>query len=212
MRKRKLILLLMLVLAAAAVFGIPLTRINYDLNRYLSDDTMTKRSLQVMTEEFGSSEQLRVMFADLPEEELTEAAERLNAMPEVLLAAHDPEKDRAERDGVTYQLINLPLNECDTAKLVTSLRAMFPEKGKYWVGGSAANLLDVQKSVGAEIPLVMAISVAVVLLVLLLTSHAWLEPVILLITLGISILINLGTNSRSARFSSWRCPLTTPSC
>ena len=72
-RKRKLILLLMLVLAAAAVFGIPLTRINYDLNRYLSDDTMTKRSLQVMTEEFGSSEQLRVMFADLPEEELTEA-------------------------------------------------------------------------------------------------------------------------------------------
>ena len=71
---------------------------------------------------------------------------------------------------------------------------MFPDAGDYAVGGSAAALLDVQNSVGAEIPGVMGIAVAVVLLVLLLTSHAWLEPAVILIVLAISILINMGTN------------------
>jgi predicted RND superfamily exporter protein len=51
---------------------------------------------------------------------------------------------------------------------------MFPEAGKYYVGGSAAKQLDVQNSVGEEMPLVMVISLAVVIAVLLLTSHAWL--------------------------------------
>ena len=61
------------ILAAAAISctTISKTRINYDLNRYLADDTMTKRALAVMEQEFGSAEQLRIMFADLTEEQLS---------------------------------------------------------------------------------------------------------------------------------------------
>ena len=40
----------------------------------------------------------------------------------------------------------------------------------------------------------MIIAVAVVLTMLLITSHAWLEPIILLIVLAVSILLNMGTN------------------
>ena len=62
------------------------------------------------------------------------------------------------------------------------------------VGGPAASTLDLQTRVAQEIPLVMAVSVGIVVLVLLLTSHAWLEPAVLLLVLAVSILINMGTN------------------
>ena len=55
----------LLLLAVLCVFTIGRTRINYDLTRYLDRNTMTRRALDVMAEEFGSPEQLRIMFTRL---------------------------------------------------------------------------------------------------------------------------------------------------
>ena len=191
-RFRLAILAGMLLIAALCVPGIARTRINYDLTAYLAEDTMTRRSMRVMEEEFGASEQLRVLFWDVDEKTLSARVQQLQALPEVFLASHDPETGRIARDGHEYRLVNLTLSECDGAALVETLRGLYP--GECWVGGSAAEQLDVQESVGAEMPEVMVISVLVVLAVLLLTSHAWLEPAVLLIVLALSILINMGTN------------------
>ena len=193
-RFRILLLVLILTLAAASVFMISKTTINYDLTRYLSEDTMTRRALAVMEQEFGSSEQLRIMFVDQDEGFLEKAVRDLNALPEIFLAAYDAEENRKETNGKMYQLVTLTLDDCDAAVLVKSLREMFPEAGEYYVGGSAAMQLDVQNSVGREIPEVMVIAVIVVLAVLLLTSHAWLEPFLILFVLAVSIIINMGTN------------------
>ena len=190
-------IVILIVLLLAAVWSVPQisrTRINYDLTRYLSDSTMTKRALKVMNEEFGSSEQLYIMFADRSDEEIARCTDQLQGMEEIRFVQSDPSAEIKEKDGVTYRRLTLTLHECDAAALVTKLRSLFPDAGKYWVGGSAAQQLDVQRSVGAEIPGVMIIAVAVVLLVLLLTSHAWFEPLLLLVVFAVSILINMGTN------------------
>ena len=190
-------IVILIVLLLAAVWSVPQisrTRINYDLTRYLSDSTMTKRALKVMNEEFGSTEQLYIMFADRSDEEITRYTDQLQNMEEIRFVQSDPSADIKEKDGITYRRLTLTLHECDAAALVTKLRSLFPDAGKYWVGGTAAQQLDVQRSVGAEIPGVMIIAVAVVLLVLLLTSHAWFEPLLLLVVFAVSILINMGTN------------------
>lgn len=190
-------IVILIVLLLAAVWSVPQisrTRINYDLTRYLSDSTMTKRALKVMNEEFGSTEQLYVMFADRSDEEIARCTDQLQNMEEIRFVQSDPSADIKEKDGITYRRLTLTLHECDAAALVTKLRSLFPDAGKYWVGGTAAQQLDVQHSVGAEIPGVMIIAVAVVLLVLLLTSHAWFEPLLLLVVFAVSILINMGTN------------------
>ena len=193
-RFRIWILICILAVAAWSVFQIGRTNINYDLTRYLSDDTMTKKTLGVMQEEFGTTEQLRLLFENQDETALQGIMDRLREMPEILAVQYDPETDRKQQDGTEWQLVTVTLDNCDTAALVTTLRGMFPEAGHYSVGGTAARQLDVQQSVGAEIPGIMAIAVAVVFGVLLLTSHAWLEPVLLLIVFAVSILINMGTN------------------
>lgn len=191
---RVFILIAVLLIAAWSGSCIGKTKINYDLNRYLDDDTMTKRALQVMEEEFGSTEQLRVMFVDLDEDTLADYIALLNDRPEILAALHDGETGVAQEEDVTYQLVSLTLTDCDPVAEVKELRSLFPEAGTYYVGGSAASQLDVQNSVAEEMPRVMVISLAVVIAVLLLTSHAWLEPLVILLVLAISIVINLGTH------------------
>ncbi len=192
-RRRVVIFIAAVILAAVCAPLIARTRVNYDLTRYLSKDTMTRRALTVMQEEFGTTEQLRVMFHDLDAGRLAEYTERMQSLPQVQLAVHDPGEDVRERDGVIYQQVTLTLNECDAAALVEELRGMFPEED-YAVGGSVAAQLDVQKSLGREIPLALLLAVAVVIAVLLLTSRAWLEPAVIMAVLVLSILINMGTN------------------
>ena len=193
-RYRLLILAVLLLAAIWSTFQISRTHINYDLTRYLADNTMTKQALKVMNSEFGSSEQLSMVFTDQTDLSLAGFTDKLNQMEEIRFVRYDPETDNIQKNGKTYQRLTLMLRDCDAPALVPVLRNMFPEAGTCWVGGSAAQQLDVQQSVGFEIPGVMAIAVAVVLLVLLLTSHAWLEPLVLLIVFAISILINMGTN------------------
>lgn len=191
---RYVLLVLMLACAALCATTIRKTNINYDLTRYLANDTMTRRALAVMKEEFGSGEQLRVMFADQAPEALNGYIAALNNKPEVLLASHDPETGAVQEDGKTWQLVTVSLNDTDAQQAVREIREMFPEAGVYAVGGSAADHLDIQMRVGKEIPEVMLIAVAVVLVMLLVTSRAWMEPVVILIVLAVSIVINMGTN------------------
>jgi len=182
------------ICAVLAGLSISRTKINYDLARYLSDSTMTKKALKVMDEEFGATEQLRIMFVNPSEEALTDYTAAVNRLPGVLIASCSPDDTVQDEDGNTCRLVSVTLQDGDATDIVRQLRSMFPEAGKYYVGGAAANQLDVQRSVADEIPVVMLIAVAVVLIVLLITSHAWLEPLILLVVLAISIVINMGTN------------------
>ena len=78
---RYVILAVMIAAVAFSAACMSKTHINYDLTQYLSEETMTRRALIKMEEEFGSSEQLRVMFADQEEEALQGYVAEMNALP-----------------------------------------------------------------------------------------------------------------------------------
>ena len=193
-RLRIPLLILILLCTVGSVFSIHKAKINYDLTTYLDPQSMTRRALTVMQEEFGASEQLRIMFQNISEEEMQSALDQLNSLPEILLATHAPETDARMHEGVLCQLVTLTLNDCDARALIDQLDGMFPHYGEYFIGGTSAGQRDIQNALGKEIPRVMIIAIAVVIVVLLLTSHAWLEPLLILMLLGASILINMGTN------------------
>ena len=190
-RYRAAALALILLAAVWSTLQIGRTNINYDLTRYLADDTMTKKALTVMNSEFGAAAQLRLLFENTDGRTLDGIITRLKEIPGITAVRYDPGTDRKQRDGSEWDLVTLMLGDCDHSALAGSLREMFPGAG---IDGAAARQLDVQKSVGAEIPGIMLIAVGVVFAVLLLTSHAWLEPILLLIVFAVSILINMGTN------------------
>lgn len=182
------------ILSAVSVFTITKVNINYDFAEYLSEDTITRRSLDLMEKEFGYNEQLRIMFRDADDTRFEQALIDLNGMENVLAATHDPETDVAQEDGSEYRLVNVMLDECDAVEMARLLREKFPEEDGCVVAGSAASTLDIQSSLSAQVVTAMLIAVAVVIIVLLATSHAWAEPIPILITLALAILINMGTN------------------
>ncbi|MDE6211307.1 MAG: MMPL family transporter [Clostridia bacterium] len=64
----------------------------------------------------------------------------------------------------------------------------------YYIGGNAQNARNILKSSLGDMPKFILVAVGVCLVILLLTTQSYLEPLIFLATLGISILLNMGTN------------------
>src|SRR5699024_12405197 len=60
--------------------------------------------------------------------------------------------------------------------------------------GDALDVAISQKATGQETFNAAAILVPIVILILILSTSSWIEPIFFLIAIGISILINLGTN------------------
>ena len=64
----------------------------------------------------------------------------------------------------------------------------------YFIGGNAQNARNILKSSLGDMPKFVLVAVAVCLVILLLTTQSYLEPLIFLATLGVSILLNMGSN------------------
>ncbi len=194
-RLRVYILVAFALIAVASAFTVSKVRVNYDFAEYLADDTLTKKSLELMKGTFGDSEQLRVMFTGRDDQTFAADLEAVRALDGVLLASYDPEAGDRTVSGVRYQLVNLSLEDgADGVPIVESLRSMFAAEGGTVVSGSVANTLDIQQSLSRQISVALAVSVAVALAVLLATSRAWAEPFPILLVLALAILVNMGTN------------------
>ena len=196
-KRRRAVLILFLLLTVVCAFMINKAVINYDFTVYLSESTVTRRSLDIMEEEFGANDVVALMFTDLPEGKAEAINEELNDMPEVMRAVYSEETDRREKDGAVYERINVYVESPDAVGFVSTLRDKYdsdPEIGEFVMSGSAPQTLLIEEKILGEIPLAMGIAVIIVIAVLLLTSHSWIEPLIFIIVLLVSIVINMGTN------------------
>lgn len=65
---------------------------------------------------------------------------------------------------------------------------------EYFMGGGAVNSKTMLESSIGEIPKYLVIAVIAIAIILAITTKSWLEPLVFLVTLGISIIINMGSN------------------
>lgn len=65
---------------------------------------------------------------------------------------------------------------------------------EYFMGGGAVNSKTMLESSIGEIPKYLVIAVIAIAIILAITTRSWLEPLVFLVTLGISIIINMGSN------------------
>lgn len=186
-----LILLLAASVLAALIVG--RTRVNYDLTAYLNEDTDTKRGLDLMNGEFEQTSFMSVVLIDAKEAAATEYAGQIGALDGVLTAAHDPQAGMTERDGHVYRLIRVTLNADREEAALEAVNGMLADV-PHLISGAAQDSRDLQESILREMPLVMAVSCAIVFVILLAMTRSWMEPVIFFLVIAVSILINMGTN------------------
>ena len=196
-RMRRVFLILFLVLTLASAFLINRASINYDFTDYLGKHTVTRLSLDMMEKDFGNTDQLTIMFENAENGVCAAVCEALNAKEGVLRATHDPEKDLRRMDGTVYERIEVFLECDDSVSYVTALSEELEKRegtGTLHFSGPAPQTIKLKETIMREILIAMTITILVVMAVLILTSHSWLDPFILFIVFVSSIVINMGTN------------------
>ena len=199
----RLILVLFAVLVALSAVCMPMVGVNYDMNDYLPEDSPSTVALDVMEEEFdGGIPNARVMLCDVSIAEALRYKDMLSAVEGVtdVLWLDDSADVSAPLSALgedlveTYckdgnALMTLTLEE---ENVVDTIRAVIGEDNA--MSGAAVSTAVAMTSTVTEIPLIACFAVVFTLFVLLLTTQSWLEPVIVLGSIGVAVLLNSGSN------------------
>ena len=180
-------ILFAITLALAVISGIMMLHVNVnaDMTKYLPDDSQMKRGLEIVTSEFGSSAQMsgadvHVMFEGVKPQEIPGMRTLLEAYPDV--------------QSVTYRYSNDSTHtvfDLDVPKSVDQ-----KELGKQISNRFGGNCVVETSQDGATPPVsVMIVSAVMIMLILFVMSQAWFEPVVILMTALLAIVLNMGTNA-----------------
>lgn len=203
---RKAIFAFFLTAAALCFLMKGLVEVNYDINDYLPRDASSTVALDVMEEEFdGGIPNARVMIQNVTIPEALEYKEKLEAVEgvtdvtwlddalDVTIPMEVMDQDTLETyytDGAA--LFSVTIEEHSRLSAVEDIREIIGEDNA--MSGSAVSTATATTNTVSEIRLITVIAVLFVLAVLILTTGSWVEPLLVLIGLGVAIAINGGTN------------------
>ncbi len=180
-------ILFAITVALAVVSGILMfhTNVNADMTKYLPDKSQMKRGLEIVTSEFGSSAQMsgadvHVMFEGMSPKEVPGIRTLLEAYPDVQSVNYRYSSDS------THTVFDLDVpKSVDQKSLGRQISNRF--------GG---NCVVETSQDGATPPVsVIIIAAVMIMLVLFLMAQSWFEPVVILVTAGLAIVLNMGTNA-----------------
>lgn len=193
-RLRYLSVAIFAVLTVAAGIMIPRVTVNYNLASYLPEQAISKQGYDVYAEEFGGMNVAKVMvrtetrsaeeYLEIFESEFGEDP----AVSSVLL--------QAEKQDTNTALFLFTFSGRGTdAAIRPSVERMEELAGEdAVVCGQVINDIAAVEYMNSSSLLACVILVPVVLLLILLTTKSFMSMILVTLTLGISIVLNLGTN------------------
>ena len=204
--KPRLIVSIFVILLVFSIVSYPKIRVNYKINDYLPEKSDSSVAIDKMKEEFDEDIfNVRVM---LPKKDISEVLDTISAIKMVdgvktvswLSDFEDVMKpmdfmdqkhlDSYYKDGSA--LINIAVDEDKAIESTEAIREIIGDEAA--MTGSAVNTAIATTNSVNEIIIVTIIGVLFTILILILTTDAWIEPVIIMLSLATAILINAGTN------------------
>ena len=206
---RVLILVLAVLLLVPSVIGMINVRINYDMLDYLPSDMDTVIGQNKLLEEFGKGAFSLIIVEDMPEKDVAKLTEKIKAVDHVetvlwYTSIADmsipmeiiPEELYSEfnRENSTMMAVffDSATSADDTMNAIREIRSI---AGKQcFVSGMSALVTDLKDLCEKEEPIYVGIAVVLALLAMMLFLDGWLVPFVFLASIGIMVVINLGTN------------------
>ena len=206
---RVLILVLAVLLLVPSVIGMINVRINYDMLDYLPSDMDTVIGQNKLLEEFGKGAFSLIIVEDMPEKDVAKLTEKIKAVDhvETVLWYNSiadmsipmeiiPEELYSEfnRENSTMMAVffDSATSADDTMNAIREIRSI---AGKQcFVSGMSALVTDLKDLCEKEEPIYVGIAVVLALLAMMLFLDGWLVPFVFLASIGIMVVINLGTN------------------
>ncbi len=209
--KKIIVLCLMLFLLVASYVFIPETHVNYDMTLYLPQDSMTKKGLKILEDEFGNESMIEVMIKDIPVNDLLllkplvygvpyvtkviwlDDYVDLNVVPIEFIDSNILANFYTNNDALVSISFSIDSYDVALENSINQIRNIFSAYDIHLRGEALVNI-ESRSIAKGEILNIMFFIVPMVILLLIVSSHAWIEPLLILIPLGIAILFNLFTN------------------
>ena len=207
--RRKAVVTAFLAVAVVCAAMIPFVGVNYNMVDYLPDEAQSTTAVSIMNDEFTQAvPNANVLIHDVDLAKALALKEQIAAVDgvegvmwlddviDVTRPLQMADADTVEayyRDGAA--LYSVTVAEGAESDTVPALRALVDEVGPgNAVSGEAADTAQVTASTSQEAGGAALILVPIILLLLVLSTTSWIEPVLFIAAIGVSILINMGTN------------------
>ncbi|MCR4845898.1 MAG: MMPL family transporter [Eubacterium sp.] len=203
------ILILALVLLIPAAIGYLNTRTNYDILTYLPKDIETMKGQDILAEDFGTGAFSMVVIEGMEDKDIVKMADDIEGVDHVVrvvsyasatkgLVPIDilPDEIRDAVKSGDSQLMAIfydtTISADETLKAVEDVRKVAGDN--VYVGGMSALVIDTKNLSDIEVPIYVAIAVALCLLVLMVSMDSFLIPILFLLSIGFAIVYNMGSN------------------
>ena len=174
---------LTVVIALACGWLVPRVNVNSDMTKYLPNQSRMRQGLEIIMSDFSAAQlqsaDVKAMFPDVRPDERDVLMAQLNAIQDVNGVTYNVSADSA------YTLFNLVVpKSIDQKALGKAIRERYGD-----------DVIVETSQDGATPPFsVIVIAAILIFTVLFLMAQSWLDPLLILISTGIAVVINVGTN------------------
>ena len=206
-RRRKAVVGLFAVFAAICAFLFFTVNINYDMADYLPPQAQSTAALKLMAEEFSGAMPNAEVYARgvSPMEALAikHKLAHLDHISEVIwlddvfdmaepleMGDKDLIEDYYKNENAKF---SVTIEKSHEKQAVSKIRELIGGMGS--VAGEAADIEFMQSATDTEVLRAVFILVPVVILILAASTASWVEPLLFLAAIGVSVVINMGTNA-----------------
>lgn len=192
--KRKAIYVLFFIAIIYSVVSMNKVSVNQDITKYLPADSETRTGLSLMEEQFTTYGSAKVMVSNITWQEADVLADSLADIEGVKEVAFD---DSEEHYMGTNALFDITFSGEEDDGISKAAKAAVKEAllgYDIYMASSVGSEEEMMESLGKDMNLILALAVIIIVAVLLLSTKAFLEIPVLLITFGVAALLNKGTN------------------
>ena len=208
-KHRVLILILAVLLLIPSVIGMIATRVNYDMLDYLPADMDTVKGQNELLEDFGKGAFSLIIVEDMPDRDVADLVEKFKkvdhvetvlwyssfsdiSVPKEMLPDALYDEFNTDRATMMAVFFDSSTSADITMDAIREIRAI---AGKQcFVSGMSALVTDLKDLCEQEEPIYVGLAVLLACLAMLILLDGWLVPFVFLASIGMMILMNLGTN------------------
>ncbi len=192
--KRKAIWILFVIAIIFSVLSVNKVSVNQDITKYLPGDSETRIGLDRMDEQFFTYGSARVMVSNMTYEKAEELADLLADIQGVKEVVFDGSEDHCRGTDMLFDITFSGREDDAVSKeALDEVRKALSGYDTYvstQVGAEEAS----SESLAKDMNLILALAVVIIVSVLLISTKAYLEIPVLLITFGVAAILNKGTN------------------
>lgn len=205
------IFILSLILLIPSALGYFHTRVNYDILTYLPEEIDTMKGQDILLDEFGTGAFSICVVEGMEAQDVAKMCDKMDEVDHVKkVVSYDSITDSAiPEDMLPKDLKEVFINEENDAKLMAILfdSSMSADETmdaieelrkvadkQCYISGMSAVVTDTKNLSAAEVPIYVIIAVILAVIVLSLTMDSAIIPVFFLLSIGMAIIYNLGSN------------------